>query len=678
MDDKDLSKINGLLIYFIYLLVILDCTLLYPKGYDNTLFSYFIVRLKKFDIFNSILLLKTTEISLVFLSSIGAKARKSIDFNIKKLFFLPIFFSLICFLLIYFIVPVIGTMNTNISINYPYFALYCILSFIAVIAVHIAFNNLSKIIKEKIGEDKFNLENESFLQVQKKITNDFSINIPTKFYFKGKMRDGWINIVNPFRGTWVLGTPGSGKTFSIIEPIIRQHSAKGFALVVYDYKFPTLATKLFYHYNLNKERGKIPSNCGFKMINFTQIEYSHRINPIQQKYIPNLAAASETASTLLSSLQKGKTNEGGNDDFFKKSAENFLASIIFFFTRYENGKYSSMAHVLAFLNQDYKTIFEVLSTNEEVMPLLAPFKSAFTNNAMEQLEGMIGTLRVSASRLATKEAFWIFTGDDFDLKISDPQNPNYLLLANDPEMEEINGSLNALIINRMMTRINSGQGQNIPCNIIIDELPTLYFHKIDRLVGTARSNKVAVTLGFQELPQLEADYGKVGMEKVISVCANVICASARHNETLSWLSNSIFGKVKQLKKGLSIDHTRTSISINEEMGELIPASKIADMPTGFLCGQTAKDFVVTKTKSNGEIDILNSEEFTTTKFFAKTNFNMDLIKEEEKNYVTLPKIYNFGTEEEKEKKLNAIYRKVNQEIENICKNVLEEITSSIS
>ncbi len=162
------------------------------------------------------------------------------------------------------------------------------------------------------------------------------------------------------------------------------------------------------------------------------------------------------------------------------------------------GKYSDMPHILSFLNESYQTIFEVLETDNEVALLLGPFQTALKNRAMEQLEGMIGTLRVYTSRLATKESYWIFhkDGDDFDLKVSDPKNPSYLLIANDPEMESIIGALNALILNRLVTRVNTGQGKNIPTSIIVDELPTLYFHKIDRLIGTARSNKVSVTLGF--------------------------------------------------------------------------------------------------------------------------------------------------------------------------------------
>mgnify|MGYP000839119652 FL=1 len=593
--------------------------------------------------------------------------------------------------------------------------LYMVASLIGTILVQVALDNISKFLKEGLMKDRFNLENESFDQCDTLQETPYSVNIPMRYYYKGKFRKGWVNISNPFRGTWVVGTPGSGKTFSIIEPFIRQHSAKGFAMVVYDYKFPTLATKLYYHYLKNKKNGKLPKGCKFNVINFVDVEYSRRVNPIQKKYIDNLAAASETAETLLESLQKGKKEGGGgSDQFFQTSAVNFLAACIYFFVNYKKepydqngkklqietkwskelgrdvptgraldengnevtpaywlGKYSDMPHILSFLNEGYQTIFDVLQTDNEVAPLLAPFKTAFQNKAHEQLEGMIGTLRVYTSRLATKESYWIFhkDGDDFDLKVSDPKNPSYLLIANDPEMESIIGALNALILNRLVTRVNTGQGKNVPTSIIVDELPTLYFHKIDRLIGTARSNKVSVTLGFQELPQLEADYGKVGMQKIITTVGNVVAGSARSKETLEWLSNDIFGKVVQIKKGVTIDRDKTPINLNENLDNLVPASKISDMSTGWICGQVARDFVKTKTGRGGSMNIQEAEEFQTSKFFCKTNFDMDAIKKEEEEYVPLPKFYTFASKEARERILYANFIQVDRDIKELISEV---------
>ena len=672
-------------------------------------------RIKRWVIYNdgNLAYSKLATFLLICITCIGTRNKKKLEFNARKQVLYPIIIGiglvvLSVWLFGYPMETRLYTLRLNIW-------LYMLASVIGVVLVHIALDNISKFLKEGLLKDRFNFENESFEQCRELQENKYSVNIPMRYYYKGKFRKGWVNISNPFRGTWVVGTPGSGKTFSIIDPFLRQHSAKGFALVVYDYKFPTLATKLYYHYKKNQKLGKLPKGCKFNIINFVDVEYSRRVNPIQPKYINNLAAASETAETLLESLQKGKKEGGGgSDQFFQTSAVNFLAACIYFFCNwgkepydkdgnmltaekvqdkqtkrmiptgrvfnsageevdpaYWLGKYSDMPHILSFLNESYQTIFEVLETDNEVAPLLGPFQTALKNKAMEQLEGMIGTLRVYTSRLATKESYWIFhkDGDDFDLKVSDPKSPSYLLIANDPEMESIIGALNALILNRLVTRVNTGQGKNIPVSIIVDELPTLYFHKIDRLIGTARSNKVSVALGFQELPQLEADYGKVGMQKIITTVGNVISGSARSKETLEWLSSDIFGKVVQLKKGVTIDRDKTSINLNENMDSLVPASKISDMPTGWICGQTARDFVQTKTGSDGSMNIQESEEFKTSKFYCKTDFDMKEIKKEEAGYIPLPKFYTFKSRDERERILYKNFVQVGEDV----KEMIQEI-----
>ena len=673
-------------------------------------------RIKQWSIYNdgNLVLSKIATFVLICITCIGTRNKKQLEFNAKKQVIIPLTCGLILiigsvWLFNHHMEQKLYTLPLNVI-------LYMVASVIGVVLIHIALDNISKLLKDGLMKDRFNFENESFEQCQELQENKYSVNIPMRYYYKGKFRKGWVNIVNPFRGTWVVGTPGSGKTFSIIEPFIRQHSAKGFSMVVYDYKFPTLATKLYYHYKKNQKLGKLPPGCKFNIINFVDVEYSRRVNPIQLKYINNLAAASETAETLLESLQKGKKEGGGgSDQFFQTSAVNFLAACIYFFCNwgkepydangnkliaemaeekdtkrkvptgrvfdnagnevqpaYWLGRYSDMPHILSFLNKGYQTIFDVLETDNEVAPLLAPFQTAFKNKALEQLEGMIGTLRVYTSRLATKESYWIFhrDGDDFDLKVSDPKSPSYLLIANDPEMESIIGALNALILNRLITRVNTGQGKNIPVSIIVDELPTLYFHKIDRLIGTARSNKVSVALGFQELPQLEADYGKVGMQKIITTVGNVVSGSARSKETLEWLSNDIFGKVVQLKKGVTIDRDKTSINLNENMDSLVPASKISDMPTGWVCGQTARDFVQTKVGSGGQMNIQESEEFKTSKFYCKTNFDMKEIKKEEAEYVPLPKFYTFKSRDERERILYKNFVQVELDVNKMIEETL--------
>ena len=747
----------------IYLILIVEIVINLPITSDNRMTAFVLELFHRFKVFDSVLSCKVMELICVGVTCIGTKARKSLKWNMKTMVVYPMVagctMTLLCFVFhkgawdIYF---------SGFPLNR---CLYALCSVLGIMLIHQSLDAIAKYFNTKIGDDKWNFENESFEQSRNKEENEYSVNIPMVYYYKKKLNHGWINIINPFRATIVLGTPGSGKSFGIIDPFIRQHSAKGFAMMVYDYKFPALARNLFYQYCKNRKQGTLPNNCGFRIVNFTDVEYSNRVNPIQRKYIPDLAAASETAATLLSSLNKGGgEKKGGSEAFFQNSAENFLAAIIYFFvnfhpTGYKNGRklnryvlwnnrklrlvihnwrdykaldeqgnvvldfidcnsnnvstdsddmfvdldgftylngnkqeirierswyedesgnevepdtitgeYSDMPHVLSFLGRSYSEVFDILMQDPKIMSLMAPFQSAYKNKANDQLEGMVGTLRVNAARLVSPEAYWVFTGDDFDLKISDRNSPSYLVIANDPEKEQVIGSLNALILNRLVTRINS-KG-NLPVSIIVDELPTLYFHKIDRLIGTARSNKVAVTLGFQELPQLEADYGKNGMQKIITTCGNIFMGAARNKETLEWAQNDVFGKAKQTSKSITINDSKVSTSISEKMDNLVPAAKIADMATGWLAGQAARDFTPTERSSFSSINLEESPEFKTTKYFCKTNFDMGKIRREESRYVELPKIYAFKSQRDKEIMLNRNFKKVNDEIESMITDLL--------
>ena len=756
----------------IYIFLIIEIVMNLPITADNRVTQFVLDLLGRFKVFNSISGCKVAELICICVVCIGTKAKKALKFNVKTMVIYPVLAGLtlggMCF--------IFHGMNIGMSwFGFPANRiLYALCSVVGTMLVHQGLDGIAKYYNYKVGEDRFNFENESFQQSEDLVANDYSVNIPMIYYWKQKMHKGWINIINPFRGTIVLGTPGSGKSFGIIDPFIRQHAAKGFSMMVYDFKYPTLAKTLFYQYCKNRKAGRLPQNCGFRTINFTDVEYSDRINPIQRKYIPDLAAASETAATLLASLNKGGgEKKGGSEAFFTNSAENFLAAIIYFFVNFhpvgfkhgkklkrfvslvddpkntdgkvhkyeivirnwddfnavdrdgnvvldfvdENGndvstdedrmfvdlngfsykdrtgklvkiercwyededgkevepdtitgEFSDMPHVLSFLGRSYDQVFNILMQDDKIASLMAPFKSAYENKANDQLEGMVGTLRVNAARLVSPEAYWVFTGDDFDLKISDKANPSYLVIANDPEKEQVIGSLNALVLNRLITRVNS-KG-NIPVSIIVDELPTLYFHKIDRLIGTARSNKVAVTLGFQELPQLEADYGKVGMQKIITTCGNIFMGAARNKETLEWAQNDVFGKAKQTSRSISINDNKVSTTISEKMDYLVPAAKIADMATGWLAGQAARDFTATDDSMLNHFDIEQSEEFKTTKYFCKTHFDMKKIKDEEDHYVPLPKIYEFKNDREKEIMLNRNFKRVNEEVDKMVKELL--------
>jgi len=649
-ESKELHKIYYFMQAFIYASIILEILLFVNFQFSHAMMPI-LVKFAKLAIYKNIIYSKLFTFFIILVTCVGTRSKKDLEFDpIKKVVYpliigFVLFFGSVIFLV--FFDKHALSLTWNIIV-------YILFSFIGATLMNVAFDNVSKRIQSNFMKDKFNLDNESFEQTRELVDNKYSVNIPMRFYWKKKMWDGWINIPNPFRGTFVIGTPGSGKSFSVINSFIRQHSRKGFALVVYDFKFPELGRIAYYNYRMNKHLGNINSNFKFNVINFSDIEYSKRINPLKREYIEILANATETAEALYESLQKGDKG-GGNSDFFKTSAVNFLAACIFFFSRYKEGIYSDLPHVLAFLNKGYKEIFTVLFAEPELRSLLSPFQSAFEAGAVDQLEGQIGSLKIQLSRLATKESFWVFSGDDFDLKVSDPKNPSYLIIANNVETQSMNSALNALVINRL-TRLVNTKG-NLPTSIIVDECPTLYFYKLATLLSTARSNLVSVCLGLQEIPQLEEQYGKPVSKTVLSVIGNTFSGSARAKETLDWLQ-TLFGKVKQRKEGLSIQRDKTTISLNEQMDFLIPAAKIGSLQAGSLVGQVALDF--------GQED-----SFVSTKYNCVTNLDLKKIQEEEKNYVDLPKFYNFGTANEREKMLQNNFQTIYDEVDSVIKQYVQ-------
>lgn len=630
---------------FIYITVCIEILLFVHFPFSEQIMPL-LSKMAKIPIYSNILYSKLFTFFIIMVTCIGTRSKKDLELDPTKQIIFPLifgfimFFGSICFLFF--------KEKEETSLEW-YNIAYIILSIIGATLINSALDNISKRIKSNFMKDRFNIENESFEQSKDKVETEYSVNIPMKFFYNRKWHNGWLNICNCFRGTFVIGTPGSGKSFSVINSFIRQHSAKGFAEVVYDFKFPELAKIAYYNYQRNKQLGKIPSNFKFNVINFSDIEYSRRINPLKREYIEILADATETAEALYESLQKGDKGSGGNSDFFKTSAVNLLAASIYFWSRYENGKYSDLPHVLAFLNQEYDVLFKVLFSEPELKSLVSPFEAAYKSGAVDQLEGQMASLKVQLSRLATKESFWVFSGNDFNLKVSDKKDPSYLIIANNPKTQSMNSALNALIINRL-TRLVNTKG-NYPTSIIVDECPTLYFYQLATLLSTARSNKVSICLGLQELPQLEEQYGKATAKTITSIIGNTLSGQAKAPETLDWLQK-LFGKVKQVKEGVTIRRNETTINMNEQMDFVIPASKISSLQAGTLVGQVALDF--------GQED-----NFPTAMYHCKTNLDLKKIKKEEEAYKELPKVYNFGTADNREKLLQKNFKRIYDEVETV-------------
>lgn len=654
-EQKEHLKIYSLSQGLLYFFLVMDIfTHLYVKHQLLGVFNIPLERLKSLAVFEIPIYTKLFTLLLICIVGVGTLAKKELELDPKKHVVFPLVLGLI--LLFGSLVFLYEENQANADDILPYTntfgLLYIVTSALGTILTMISIDNISKFINSNFGKDKWNVEAESFMQDTKIKKSLSSINIPTQFYFKKRVHDGYINI-NPFRGVLVLGTPGSGKSFGVINPAIRQLLAKDFTMCLYDFKFPDLGKIAFYHYLLAKQQGRM-KNYKFQVINLDDVTKSRRINPLNPKYVQTLSEAQEISTALVLALKKGN-NSGGSDQFFTQSAINFLASAVYFLAKYEGGKYSSLPHLMAFLNLDYEQIFKSLLTNEELVSLLSPFMSAHNTKAYDQLEGQVGTLKIFISRLATKESFWVFSADDFNLKISDPKHPSILVLANDPMTQDMNSALYALVVNRLVSLINS-KG-NLPTAIVADEAPTLYIHRVENLIATARSNKVAVVLGLQELPQFQQQYGKETAQTITSIIGNVLSGSVRNKETLEWLEK-MFGKIKQTGEGLSVDRSRTSVSLNEKLDALIPAGKIAALNTSEMVGIIAKDVTPEYTG-----------EYIPSAVHCKINLDLKAIQKEEESYVDLPTYYQFDGKQDEV--LFSNFRKIHNEVKAFVKVLTE-------
>lgn len=645
-------KIYGFLQKAVYAVVALDCASLFYLDADIPVVSNLLKNFSKMSFFYPPINAKFATLILIGLVAVGTKAKKKKDLNIATEIVIPMILGLL--MIFSSLVWQNEAGNSKLPKIFPalnlYQVIYAVLSFLGAVILQMGADAISKLMQQKMGKDRWNVEEESFAQNQELVETDTSINIPYLFRYSKKINKGWVNI-NPFRGTMVIGTPGSGKSFGIINPAIRQMIAKGFCLCIYDFKFPDLAQIAYYHYLLKKSKDS-GYEYDFHVINLNEVEKSKRVNPFKKEYIQTLAEAQEMAESMVSSLQKGGSSSGGGSDaFFTQSAINFLSSSIYFFATYEDGKYSDLPHILSFMNRSYKEIFDTLFTNEEIFSLLSPFKTAYENKAFDQLEGQVGTLKIFLSRLATKESFWVFSGDEVELKITNRENPSILILASDPGTQDINSALYSSVLNRTLRLINSKH--NLPGGIIADEFPTIYIHKIDNVVATARSNKVAVLLGLQEIPQLRQFYKKEVADTISAIVGNILSGSARDKNTLEWLEK-LFGKIKQKSYSQSISQQGTTTSINEKMDFMIPAGKIATLKTGEMVGMIAQ----------GEEN--DTEEYKTSAMNGKINLDMKAIKQEENNYVKMPSYYSFVDKMGNDRKNDVLmtnFRKINKEVE---------------
>ena len=517
---------------------------------------------------------------------------------------------------------------------------------------------MSRLLKHNLMEDVFNNENESFMQETKLMENEYSVNLPTRFYYKKKWQRGWINVVNPFRATIVLGTPGSGKSFAVVNNYIKQQIEKGYSMYIYDFKFSDLST-IAYNHMMNHQNGyKVKPQ--FYVINFDDPRRSHRCNPIHPDFMSDISDAYESAYTIMLNLNKTWVQKQG--DFFVESPIILFAAIIWYLRIYKNGKYCTFPHAIELLNRRYEDVFPILTSYPELENYLSPFMDAWQGGAMEQLAGQIASAKIPLSRMISPQLYWVMSASEFTLDINNPEEPKILCVGNNPDRQNIYGAALGLYNSRIVKLINK-KGQ-LKSSVIIDELPTIYFKGLDNLIATARSNKVAVCLGFQDFSQLVRDYGDKEAKVVINTVGNIFSGQVV-GETAKTLSER-FGKVLQKRQSISINRQDVSTSINTQMDSLIPPSKISGLTQGMFVGSVSDNF---------------TERIEQKIFHAEIVVDTDKVKREESHYQPIPIINDFKDADGNDCMKQAIldnYNQIKEDVKLIVKDELERITGDES
>ena len=515
---------------------------------------------------------------------------------------------------------------------------------------------MSRLLKNNLMDDVFNTENESFMQETRLMENEYSVNLPTRFYYKKKWNNGWINVVNPFRASMVLGTPGSGKSYAIVNNYIKQQIEKGFAMYIYDYKFPDLSEIAYNHLLNHLDAYKVKPQ--FFVINFDDPRKSHRCNPINPAFMTDISDAYESAYTIMLNLNRSWIQKQG--DFFVESPIILLAAIIWFLKIYENGKYCTFPHAIEFLNRPYAQIFPILTSYDELANYLSPFMDAWEGGAQDQLQGQIASAKIPLSRMISPALYWVMTGDDFSLDINNPNEPKVLVVGNNPDRQNIYSAALGLYNSRIVKLIN--KKKQLKSSVIIDELPTIYFRGLDNLIATARSNKVAVCLGFQDFSQLTRDYGDKESKVIQNTVGNVFAGQVV-GETAKTLSER-FGKVLQQRQSMTINRNDKSTSISTQMDSLIPASKISNLTQGMFVGAVSDNF---------------DERIDQKIFHAEIVVDSAKISAEMKAYQPIPVIADFTNEvgsDNLKETIEANYKRVKQEVLTLVASEIERIKSN--
>ena len=615
-ESRELQRLHEGFRFFSYLILFLTLYIdqlvwFMEQGLYIPEFAMVLEKILQIEFLANILWAKTVCIAFLAITCIGTKAKKDRDLKVSA-----IVLQVLTGLLLYW-----GSLLIIVTVPLA----YLLLSFFGFVLLNIGFDNISKLINVNLMKDRFNLENESFPQEQAYEENEYSINLETIYQYRNKQHEGWINVINPFRGTIVIGTPGSGKSYSVVLPFIKQHLEKGFCMCVYDFKFPDLSGVAYNHFLKARKQNRLPKQSRFYVINFDDIRRSYRCNPLAPELMESPIDAFESSRTVLYNLNREWIRKQG--EFFSESAVTFFAAVIWFLKKYKDGEYCTLPHAIELLQLEYDDLFEVLSQEKDVVNIINPFINAHKRGANEQLEGQLGSLKIAISKIISKEIYWICSGNDFSLDINNPEHPKVVCLANNPLRIEMYGAVLSLFITRMLKVINRKDQQKT--SLIFDELPTIYFRGLDTLIATARSNKISTLLGIQTIDQLIRDYGKEQANAILTNIGNAF-AGQSVGETARFIQSRM-GKILQERQSININRNTQSSTFSTQMDFLVPEGKIATLPQGYMVGQVADNF---------------GQQVGQRNFNCLIDVDTGLIEKEEKNYKEIPDVYHIDNLQE--------------------------------
>ncbi|MDR2272044.1 MAG: YWFCY domain-containing protein [Sphingobacterium sp.] len=593
-------------------------------------------------LFNSFLYSKLISLGLLLISLLGIKGRKD-----EKASHKTALAYIITGLLLYFFSFLILLPRMAIS---PQAIIYITITSTGFLLVLSGGTILTRIIKDRLSDDIFNTDNETFPQEERLLINEYSINLEATYNLRGKVRKSYVSIVSPQRACLLAGSPGAGKTAFLVREFLAQSMAKTptpYTMFVYDFKWPDLSTIAYNHWLKNKERYKAKSDCFF--INFDDLSRSHRCNVFHVMGMADITDAAESAATILVGLNR--TWETKRGEFFTESPINFVTAVIWFLRKYEGGKYCTLPHVIELIQVQYEELFSVLSLEPEISVLINPFLSAFKAKAKEQLEGQIASAKIALARLSSPQLYYVLSGDDFQLDINNPKHPKLVCMGNNPQKTQTLGAVISLYVNRMLKIVNQKDKEKLM--LMFEEFPTLAADVIPTIT-TGRSNKISTCLVIQDFSQLRKDYGKDKAEVIVNTVGNIISGQVI-GDSAKQISDRI-GKIMQDRTSLSINSGDTSISKSKQLDLAVPPSTIAGLSSGEFVGMVA-DTPQQKIKHKA--------------FHCNIKADFDAINKEEKAYKAIPVIRQVNNQ-----MIQRNYMQIKDDVQHIIFAGIEKIITT--